>query len=264
MTGEIYLSGDCLARGYLNRPQLTVERFVANPFIPGQKMYKTGDLGKWLPDGALEYLGRTDDQVKLRGFRIELAEIEALLGRHPDLQDAAVMLREDAPGDKRLVAYIIASGTMAPAATELRRYLLEKLPEFMVPFAFVELKALPTTANGKVDRRALPAPGTERPTLEADYAEPQTMTEQSVAAIWQQVLRIEKVGIYDDFFQLGGQSILAIQIIQRINHAFEIDLPMRSMFAEPTIAALSLLIEETVLEKLESQPEPQVEAGSRA
>jgi acyl carrier protein len=263
MTGEIYLSGDCLARGYLNSPQLTEERFLPNPFLPGRKMYKTGDLAKWLPSGVLEYLGRTDDQVKLRGFRIELAEIEALLSRHPRLQDAVVMLREDAPGDKRLVAYIVPSDETVPETNELRGYLLEKLPEFMVPFAFIELKALPTTANGKVDRRALPAPGMDRPTLEAEYVEPQTMTEQAVAAIWQQVLRLERAGIYDDFFQLGGQSILAIQIIQRINQAFEIDLPMRTIFAEPKIAGLAVLIEETVLKKLESQPEPQLEADAR-
>jgi amino acid adenylation domain-containing protein len=263
MAGEMYLSGDCLARGYLNSPRLTEERFVPNSFLPGRKMYKTGDLARWLPAGVLEYLGRTDDQVKLRGFRIELAEIEALLSRHPMLQDAAVMLREDVPGDKRLVAYIVASGATAPETNELRRYLLEKLPEFMVPFAFVELKALPTTANGKVDRRALPAPEMQRPTLEAEYVEAQTMTEQSVAAIWQHVLRLERAGIYDDFFQLGGQSILAIQIIQRINQAFEIDLPMRTIFADPTIAGLAVLIEETVLKKLESLPEPQIEAGSR-
>jgi tyrocidine synthetase-3 len=264
MTGEIYISGDGLACGYFRRPHLTKERFIPNPFIPGRKMYKTGDLAKWLPNGVLEYVGRADDQVKLRGFRIELGEIEALLARHPAVREAAVMLREDVPGDKRLVAYIVAAGAAAPDIAEIRRTLQQGLPDFMVPSAFVELNGLPTTPNGKVDRRVLPPPGTSRPTMETEYVEPQTMTEKAVAAVWQQVLRIERTGIYDDFFQLGGQSILAIQIIQRLNQTFEVDLPMRALFTEPTIAGLALLIEETVLDKLESQPEPQFEAESRA
>ncbi|HEV2991581.1 MAG TPA: non-ribosomal peptide synthetase, partial [Candidatus Angelobacter sp.] len=264
MIGEIYISGDGLAEGYLNRQQLTQERFISNPFIPGARMYKTGDLAKWLPNGILDYLGRADDQIKLRGFRIELGEIEAVLQQHTTVHEAAVMLREDAPGDKRLVAYVVGAGEIALDIAELRRTMQEKLPAFMVPATFIELNALPSTTNGKVDRRALPTPGTDRPALAAAYVEPQTVMEHSVAAIWQKVLRLEKVGIYDDFFDLGGQSLLAIQIIQRINQTFEIDLPMRTIFTEPTIAGLAILVEEMVLEKLEAEPEPELEASSKA
>ncbi|HEY2389798.1 MAG TPA: amino acid adenylation domain-containing protein, partial [Candidatus Angelobacter sp.] len=263
MIGELYIAGHGLAQGYLNRPQLTNERFVSNPFIPGQRMYKTGDLAKWLPDGVLDYLGRADDQVKLHGFRVELGEIEAVLGRHSDLRESAVVLREDTPGDKRLVAYIVPSGETVPQIAELRRFMQQELPMFMTPSIFVELPSLPTTTNGKVDRRALPMPGTDRPQVEAVYVEPQTMTERAIASIWQKVLQIEKTGIYDDFFQLGGQSILAIQIIQRINQTFQVNIPMRAMFEEPTIIGLALLVEETIIGKLESESEPELEARSR-
>jgi amino acid adenylation domain-containing protein len=243
--GNLYIGGVSLARGYLNRPELTAEKFVPNPFSeePGARLYKTGDLARYLPDGNIEFLGRADYQVKIRGFRIELGEIEAALDQHPAVREAVVLTREDTPGEKRLVAYVVAERESRAAANDLRSFLKEKLPEHMVPALFVLLDALPLTPNGKVDRRALPAPDRTRPELEKAFVAPRTPTEELLSEIWAQVLDIERVGIHDNFFDLGGHSLLATQIVSRIREAFQVELPLRRLFEVPTVAGLAESIE---------------------
>jgi non-ribosomal peptide synthase protein (TIGR01720 family) len=238
--GELYIGGDGLARGYLNRPELNAERFIVNPFSnePGAHLYKTGDLARYQPDGNIEFLGRLDDQVKIRGFRIELGEIEAVLGQHPAVNETVVMVREDVPGNKRLVAYLLTKESPAPSMQELHHFLKQQLPEYMVPNAFVLLDALPLTSNGKVNRRALPAPDTTRPELAGTYVAPRTSVEELLTGIWSDVLRLEKVGIHDNFFELGGDSILSIQIIARANQA-GLKLTPKQLFQYQTIAELA-------------------------
>jgi amino acid adenylation domain-containing protein len=253
VVGELHVAGDGLALGYLNRPELTAGRFLPSPFVPGRRMYRTGDLARRLPGGEVDFVGRADGQVKLRGFRIETGEIEAVLGEHPAVRDCAVLLREDAPGDRRLVAYLVAKGE-TPSTSELRRFLEERLPAFMLPAAFISLETMPVTGNGKVDRHALPAPDGGRPELEAAYTAPETEMEQAIAGIWKGVLRLPEIGLYDNFFHLGGQSILATQVIQRINQRFRVNLPIRAIFGESTVAGLSVLVEETLIERLEAEP----------
>jgi amino acid adenylation domain-containing protein/non-ribosomal peptide synthase protein (TIGR01720 family) len=212
--GEMYVGGAGLARGYLRRPELTAERFVPDHLTgkKGARLYRTGDLARFLPGREIEYLGRIDDQVKIRGFRIELGEIEAVLGQHPAIREVSVMARELAPGSKQLVAYLVSSAPH-PNLTELREHLKKKVPDYMVPAAFVFLESLPLTNNGKIDRKALPAPEPERPGMERQYTAPRTDVEQRLAKIWSKVLRVEKVGVHDNFFELGGDSILSIQVI---------------------------------------------------
>jgi amino acid adenylation domain-containing protein len=237
--GEIYIGGAGVARGYLNRPELTAERFVNDPFRAdaGARMYKTGDLGRWLPDGRIEYSGRNDFQVKIRGFRIELGEIEAKLSACDGVAEAAVIAREDAAGDKRLVAYLVASDGAGLQAPELRAVLSAQLPDYMVPSAFVMLDALPLTANGKLDRKALPAP--EATALSArEYEAPQDEIELTLATIWQELLHVERVGRHDNFFELGGHSLLAVQLVSRLRSALNVELPLRELFASPTLSAL--------------------------
>jgi len=199
--GELHIGGDGLARGYLNQPRLTDERFIANPFsdVPGSRLYKTGDLAKYLPDGNIEVLGRLDFQVKVRGFRIELGEIEATLEQHPAVQQAVVTARENIPGDKQLVAYIVANDHQKLLVNTFRNFLKKKLPEYMMPALFEMMDALPLTPNGKVDRKALPPPTGLRPDLNLAYMAPRTELEQTITGIWQEVLQIEKIGIEDNF-----------------------------------------------------------------
>jgi acyl carrier protein len=243
--GELYISGDGLGRGYLNRPELTAEKFISDPFSedPTARLYKTGDLARYLPDGSIEFLGRIDHQVKIRGFRIELGEIESLLGRHPMVSDTVVIMREDVPGDKRLVAYVVPSNESTPTFSELRSFLKEKLPDYMIPSAFVDLGSLPLTPNGKVDRRALPTPDLERPRLETKFVAPRTPVEKVLAKIWIEVLGLERVGVHDNFFELGGNSLLATQVMSRAPENFEIELPLVRLFETQTIAGLSESIE---------------------
>jgi amino acid adenylation domain-containing protein len=246
--GELYVGGGGLTRGYLNRPELTAEAFVPNTFShePGARLYKTGDLARYLSDGNIEFLGRSDHQVKVRGFRIELAEIEAVLAQHPAVRESAVLAREEVAGEKRLVAYVALDpieGGAAPTGVKLRSYLRQRLPEYMTPSVFVELDALPLTPNGKVDRRALPAPEKARPDLESAFAAPRNPIEEKLAEITAQILRIEKPGIHDNFFELGGHSLLATQFISRVRNAFQVELPLRIVFAGPTIAELAEAIE---------------------
>ncbi|NEO34422.1 MAG: amino acid adenylation domain-containing protein, partial [Symploca sp. SIO3C6] len=215
--GEMYVGGAGVTRGYLHRRELTVERFISNPFTdnPQARLYKTGDLARYLPNGELEYLGRIDNQVKIRGFRIELGEIEALLSQHPEVWESVVLVREDEPGDKLLVAYAVPQSESSPTAAQLRQFLAAKLPAYMVPNAFVILESLPLTSNGKVNRRALPAPDNTRPELENVFVAPSTTEEKILAAIWAKILGIEQVGIHDNFFALGGDSIRSIQVLSQ-------------------------------------------------
>ncbi|BAY09129.1 non-ribosomal peptide synthetase [Calothrix sp. NIES-2098] len=246
VAGEVHIGGIGLARGYLNRPELTKEKFIPNPFSKkiGSRLYKTGDLARYLPDGNIEFLGRIDDQVKIRGFRIELGEIEATLAQHPLVQQAVVTVREDIPGDKRLVAYIVAQSQPAPTTSEWRSFLKQSLPDYTIPNAFVVLETLPLTPNGKVNRRALPEPDTESVNLATDYVAPSTPTQEAIAAIWKQVLGVEKIGINDNFFDLGGHSLLATQAISYIRQAFQLEIALQSLFAQPTIAQLAQFIDQ--------------------
>ena len=245
--GELYIGGAGLARGYLNRPELTAEKFIPHPFSakPGARLYRTGDLVRYLSDGNIEFLGRLDSQVKLRGFRIELGEVEAALGQYPAVRDSVVLPREDVPGEKRLVAYVVPHQEHISTVTELHSFLQAKLPAYMVPSAFVLLDALPLMPSGKVDRRALPAPDQVRPELGEAFIAPRTPVEEVLAGIWADVLRLEQVGIHDNFFELGGHSLIAMQIMSRVCRTFQVELPLRTLFATPTVAGLAAGLETT-------------------
>jgi len=237
--GELYIGGAGLARGYLNQPQLTSE-FILSPLpeVSG-RLYKTGDRVRYLPDGNLEFLGRLDHQVKIRGYRIEPGEVEALLKQQPAVREAIVLAREDQPGDQRLVAYVVLNPGAACGSDDLRRYLRSKLPEYLVPANFVLLKRLPLTPNGKVDRQALPAPDSLRPELAATYIAPGDEIEQAIAKIWQAALRLDQVGLHDNFFDLGGHSLLLVQVHQQLRQCFEQEISISGLFQYPTVSALA-------------------------
>ncbi|MCL4176655.1 MAG: amino acid adenylation domain-containing protein [Verrucomicrobia bacterium] len=238
VAGEIYIGGDCLARGYLHRPDLTACRFFPHPFNEDTRarLYKTGDLARYQPDGNIDFLGRWDEQVKIRGFRVELGEVEATLRQHAKVRDAVVMARADQPGPKRLVAYYISQPAKPCASGELHLFLKDKLPEYMVPAVFVPLEVFPLTPSGKVDRQRMPAPEPSRLELAGGYQPPQTPTQKAVAKIWAEVLGLTHVGIHDNFFHLGGNSLLAVQAIARMGQAFGVELPVAGLFDSPTIA----------------------------
>ncbi|AZC82780.1 non-ribosomal peptide synthetase [Pseudomonas chlororaphis] len=242
VVGELYVGGAGVARGYLNREALTAERFIDDPFRAnsGQRLYKTGDLARWNAQGELEYLGRNDDQVKVRGFRIELGEIEARLAACAGVREAVVIAREDEPGDKRLVAYLIGAEGLELQAAALREQLLLSLAEYMVPSAFVQLDALPLTTNGKLDRKALPAPDSTA-LARRGFEAPQGEVEQRIAAIWQELLKVERVGRHDNFFELGGHSLLAVKLIERMRQ-LELGADVRVLFGQPTLAALAAAV----------------------
>ncbi|MGB2960773.1 MAG: amino acid adenylation domain-containing protein, partial [Bacteroidota bacterium] len=241
--GELYIGGSGLARGYLEKPDLTAERFVPEPFSgkSGSLMYRTGDLARYLADGNIEYLGRVDHQVKVRGFRIELGEIESELRQYGSVKEAVVIVREDTPGDKRLVAYCVPNQIPGPQPSHLRGILKEKLPDYMVPSAFVEMDEIPLTPNGKVDRRALPIP--ELGVTAAKESAPRTPVEEILVEIWSEVLSVDHVGVEDSFFDLGGHSLLATRLMSRLRRAFEIEVPLRTLFENPTVAGLATAIE---------------------
>lgn len=244
--GDLYVGGTGLARGYLNRPDLTADKFVPDPFgSAGSRLYKTGDRGRYSPDGTFEFLGRLDHQVKVRGYRVELGEIERALFAHPAVRTNVVVMREDRSGEKRLVAYIVPKETTSPTVSELRRCVKEKLPEYMIPGAFVLLNELPLTPTGKVDRMALPAPERSRRGLEEIFEAPRSQIEQEVARIWCEVLDLEEIGIHDNFLDLGGQSLLATRIISRLRRVFQTELTVRNLFENPTVASFSALIQKT-------------------
>jgi amino acid adenylation domain-containing protein len=235
VAGELYIGGAGVTRGYLRRSELTAERFVPDPYMgqPGARMYKTGDIGRWLPDGTLEFVGRNDDQVKIRGFRVELGEIAARLQEHPAVEEAVVTAREDAPGEKRLVAYYCPAALRAfpdpeSLPSDVRSFLRERLPEYMVPAAYVRLESLPLTPNGKLDRKSLPAPQGDAYAVHK-YVPPQGDLETALAAIWAEMLKMEQVGRYDDFFALGGQSLLALRVLFRVNDCFQTELSVSTL-----------------------------------
>ena len=289
INGELYIGGVCLARGYLNRPDLTTEKFIANPFLKSDeleenssiqnsklrtqnsklsRLYKTGDLARYLPNGDIEYISRIDNQVKIRGFRIELLEIEVLLAKHPEIQEIAVILREDVPGDKRLVAYIVPNQDQTPTVNNLRDFLSQKLPKFMIPSAFVALDALPLTPNGKVDRRALlgysvpsdfvslgttpltdngkvnnhALPNTSRISLDTGFVAPRNPTEEILGVLWAEVLGLKQIGIHDNFFALGGHSLLATRLFTEIERTLGTRLSLATLFQKQTIAELATII----------------------
>ncbi|MCA1568672.1 MAG: amino acid adenylation domain-containing protein [Acidobacteria bacterium] len=245
VTGELYVGGAGLARGYLNRPALTAEKFVPHPFSaePGARLYKTGDLARYRPDGEIEFLGRADHQVKVRGHRIELGEVEAALAAHPSVRESAVVLGEDTAGEARLVAYVVAKASVETAGDELRRFLQEKLPAFMIPAVFVRLDALPLMPSGKVDRCALPAPEEKDLHRERDYVAPRTPLEEQLAGIWAEVLSLKQVGARDNFFELGGHSLTATRVVSQVRERLHTELTLRQLFTYPTLAELAQQIE---------------------
>jgi len=259
--GELHVGGAGLARGYLNRPELTAEKFIANPFCeeissfgPSNLLYKTGDLGRYLPDGNIELIGRIDNQVKIRGFRIELAEIEAVLSQHPAVRESVVLVWEETNARKRLVAYVVPDAreqNSSLSSSELRQFLQERLPEYMVPSAFVLLEKLPLTPNGKLDRRALPQKY-DHVFEETAFIEPQTPTEKELAQIWMAILELEKVGINESFFAIGGHSLMAMQLVSRVRMRFGVELALYDFFAAPTIQKLAELVEEEILANADS------------
>ena len=243
--GELLIGGTQLARGYLNRPDLTLEKFICNPFSDdvNDRLYKTGDLCRWLPDGNLEYLGRIDQQVKIRGYRIELREIELALGSHPHVGEAIVLCREDKPLPKQLVAYVLpATNELAPSADECRQYLRRALPEYMIPSLFITLDKLPMTPNGKIDRRQLPAPARHR-NLKSSYVPPLTWVETQLCETWQETLRVERVGVHDNFFELGGNSLQIIAVIVDLKNR-GLHLTPQQFFGHVDIAQLSVVLDQ--------------------
>jgi amino acid adenylation domain-containing protein len=259
--GEIYVGGEGVARGYRHRADLTAERFLPDEYggRVGARIYRTGDRGRYLADGSIEFRGRTDEQVKVRGFRIELGEIEGALAEHAEVSEAIVVARAEADGEKRLVAYIVAVREGGPSVGELRGYLKGRLPDYMIPSAFVYLEALPLTSHGKIDRGALPAPDGERPALAEAFLAPQTPTEKSLAAIWTKLLDINRVGVNDNYFELGGDSLLATQLVSQVRGVFEVELPLVELFRHPTLAELAASIEEAVVEQMEEISDEEAE-----
>jgi acyl carrier protein len=236
--GELYVGGAGVSRGYAGRPDLTADRFVPDPFgAAGGRLYRTGDRVRWMAGGELEFLGRVDEQVKVRGFRIEPGEIEGALRRSEGVADCAVVARDDVPGETRLVAYVVGGAE----AGVLREHLRRSMPEYMVPAAFVSLDALPLTPNGKLDRKALPAP--DFAPAEERYMAPRTPTEQALADIWAETLRVERVGVTESFFQLGGHSLLATMMVARVQQVFGVEVPLRAIFDEPTVAEMAARVD---------------------
>jgi amino acid adenylation domain-containing protein len=263
--GDLHIGGVGLARGYLNRPELTAEKFIPDPFSaePGARMYQTGDLARYRPDGNIEFLGRADHQVKIRGFRIEPGEIEAALGQHPAVREAVVLDREDAPGEKRLVAYVVADRELLPTTTDLRNFLKEKLPEYMVPAMVVLLEVLPVMPNGKVDRRALPAPDRSRPELEKAFVAPRDDLELQLAQIWEEVLGVRPVGVRDNFFELGGHSLLAVRLFALIEKRLGKKLTLTTVFQGATVEHLAGVLRQQAMPGPQSSLVPLQPGGGK-
>jgi acyl carrier protein len=243
--GEIHVGGDCVALGYLRRPELTFERFIAHHFEPGNsvRLFRTGDLGRFLPNGEIDYLGRTDSQVKIRGFRVELEEIEAVLASQPMVRDAVVILA-DRSGQQKLTAYLGVRSGLHPDVDELRRFMRSRLPEHMVPLDYLIVDAFPLLPSGKIDRKTLTSNTSARPIGDRAYVAPRTPTQERLAAIWCNLLKIERVGITDNFFELGGHSLMVMQVVARIRKELEVEIPIRILFEDPTIRGLAKEVEE--------------------
>jgi acyl carrier protein len=243
--GELCMGGAGLSQGYLNRPDLTAEKFVPDPFgrEPGARLYRTGDLVRYGEDGSLEFGGRLDHQVKVRGFRIELGEVEAALSRHERVRAAVVVAREVREGEQRLVAYLVGNPKPLPTASEWRTFLLQRLPEYMIPSLFVSLEELPLLPNGKVNRAALPVPDASRPELRREFVAPENPTQARLVELYMNVLALDNVGIHDDFFELGGDSILATRLASRVRRTFDVEMPLRELFWQPTVFELAAVIE---------------------
>ncbi|HEU0077693.1 MAG TPA: amino acid adenylation domain-containing protein, partial [Longimicrobiaceae bacterium] len=262
--GELYIGGVGVARGYLGRPALSAEKFVPDPFAePGARMYRTGDRARWLEGGNLMILGRTDNQVKIRGYRVELGEVEAALLELPSVREAVVLAREDVPGERRLVAYLVPAAGEAPTTSELRASLLERVPEYMVPSVFVTLERLPLNTGGKLDRRALPEPGPERPELDQEYVAPRDDVEAALAEIWSEVLQVDVVGVRDDFFELGGNSFMAVRLMSRIEKRFGPALPLATLIQAGTIEKIAELLSTSDVEPRRDYLVPIQPGGSR-
>ena len=259
--GEICIGGAGLSRGYRERADLTAESFVPDEYstCAGARIYRTGDRGRYLPDGNIEFTGRMDEQVKVRGFRIELGEIESVLREHESVNEAVVIALEDKGNEKRLAAYVVTAQGASRNISELRNSLKERLPDYMIPSAFVYLDALPLTSHGKIDRRALPAPDAERPALAEAFIAPRTPTEKSLASIWTKLLGINRVGINDNYFELGGDSLLATQLVSQLRGVFEVELPLVNLFQYPTLAELATSIEEAIIEQMEEISDEEAE-----
>jgi hypothetical protein len=239
--GELLIGGAGVARGYLNRPELTAEKFITLPLKPNSnvRLYRTGDLARWRGDGTIEFLGRLDQQVKLRGHRIELGEIESVLREHPDVRECAVVASQKSPTDTRLIAYIVPASRNVPAISDLRRFLEPKLPDYMIPTAFVEMEWLPLTPNGKLDRKGLPLPEARRPDAENNFVPPRSDKEQAIANVWRELLHVERVGLHDNFFDLGGHSLLVVQAQAKLREVLNADVPVVRLFQYPTVSALA-------------------------
>jgi amino acid adenylation domain-containing protein len=259
--GELYIGGNGLARGYLNRPDLTAEKFIRHPFSadPAARLYRTGDMARFLPDGQIAFLGRIDQQIKIRGYRIEPAEIVAALNEQPAIQTSLVIAREDTPGEKRLVAYIVLASGAEVTARSLREALATRLPDYMLPSACVVLEALPLTPNGKVDRASLPLPDASNMLHDEIVSAPLTPVQERVAAIVGSLLGLERVGIDDNFFMLGGHSLLGTQLIARVADTFGINLALRSLFNAPTVHELSDEIERCIVARLEAMSDEEAQ-----
>jgi amino acid adenylation domain-containing protein len=259
-SGEIYIGGAGLARGYLNSPELTAEKFIPNPFCskPNARLYRTGDLGRYLPEGQIAFLGRIDDQIKINGYRIEPNEIVAALNEHQAVQASAVLARERIGGDKYMIAYLALTRGSQITGAALRGFLRRRLPEYMVPWVFVRLESLPLTANGKVDRASLPAPSAENTIADGAYIAPRTLVGRRLVGILAKLLRIDQLGVNDNFFLLGGHSLLAAELIASIRDAFGVDLPLRTIFESPTAAGLSTEIAKSLLDKVNAMTPEEV------
>jgi acyl carrier protein len=246
VAGEMYVGGEGLARGYLGRPDLTAEKFVADPYgrKAGGRLYRSGDKARRLPDGDIEYLGRLDEQVKIRGFRIELGEIETVLSQSANVRDCVVIAREERPDERQLVAYVVGEEGRVPSVSQLRQHLRERLPDYMLPSVFVLLDELPLTPNGKLDRRRLPAPNGDSVQSSETYLAPRSEAEQTIAAVWQEVLQLEGVGINDNFFDLGGHSLLMLRVHSKLRSIFKHEMSIVEMFRYPTVGAQAARLQE--------------------
>jgi amino acid adenylation domain-containing protein len=261
VAGELYIGGAGVARGYRRRPDLTAEKFIHDPYgdIPNARLYRTGDIARYLSSGEIAYVGRIDAQIKMRGYRIEPNEIVAVLDRHPSVETSVVVARDDANGEKRLIAYVVLSSQSHPSADELQKFLANELPEYMVPAVFEILDALPLTEHGKIDRTALPAPDSKNTVRDQPFTAPRTPIEQRLAAILCGLLALDCVSVHDNFFFLGGHSLLGTQLIARIRSAFGVEVALRTLFDTPTIVDLSSEIERLILAKIETMNEDELQ-----